>query len=96
VGRGTVGVHVDRRKSPKMTGRAYGDRGKLNNYTGTEAILAYRGAICETARAPDCHNIQWYNLLAKTHTLLGERIAESVAQATDPANLIWVMPAKGK
>ena len=30
-----------------------------------------------------------------TQTLLGERIAESVAQATDPANLIWVIPAKG-
>jgi hypothetical protein len=29
------------------------------------------------------------------HTLLGEREAESVAAATDPTNLIWVMPAKG-
>jgi hypothetical protein len=96
VGRGTVGVYVDRRKSPEKTGRACGDRGKLGNYTGTEAILAYRVAICRTSRAPDFRNLQWYNLLAKTHTLLGERIAESVAQATDPANLIWVMPAKGK
>jgi hypothetical protein len=28
-------------------------------------------------------------------TLLGERRAESVVPATDPTNLIWVMPAKG-
>jgi hypothetical protein len=47
VGRGTVGAHVDRRKSPDKIGRAIGDRGKLGNYSGLHAVLAYRWAIGE-------------------------------------------------
>jgi hypothetical protein len=98
VGRGTVGAHVDRRKSPDRTGRANGDRGKLGDYTGRGAVLAYRWAIA--AASEGTHNGpkaagSVVQSARNTHTLLGERIAESVAQATDPANLIRVMPAKG-
>jgi hypothetical protein len=99
VGRGTVGAHVDRRKSPDRTGRANGDRGKLCDYTREQAVLAYRWAIGGGSKkgaarvrrraGPVVQSVR------NTHTLLGERIAESVALATDPANLIWVMPAKG-